>query len=57
MLFTKGVDPDDDQNTEPVIAAAQPAVDTISPDIDPFIATKISLARFIVFRSPLAFQP
>ena len=24
MLFTKGVDPDDDQNTEPVIAAAQP---------------------------------
>ena len=28
MLFTKDVDPDDDQNNEPVIAAAQPAVDT-----------------------------
>lgn len=44
FLLATGVHADDDQGTELVIFAPEPAVNTVSPDVDPLVAPQIALA-------------
>ena len=50
------VDADDNEHAKPIVRSAQPAVDTIRPDVDPFVAAQIDLAPIVVFCCPLALR-
>ena len=56
LLFAARIDADHDQGTEPVICAAQDAVNPVGPDIDPFITAKIGFAPGVVLGRPLRFR-
>ena len=56
MLLAPCVNANDNEHAEPVIRAAQPAVNAIRPDIDPFVSAQIGLAPVVVLCCPLALQ-
>lgn len=56
VLFLESIDANDNEQAEPFIAAGQPAVSAICPNVAPFIAAKIGYAPVLIFRRQWGFR-
>ena len=56
MLLTTGIDADDNKGVQLVMLTAQAAVNSVSPDVDPWLLVQRLFAPTFIFPGPFPFQ-